>query len=123
MTDAGWQFRGDFAELGEGQVTMLACPVPVEPLRTEYRDAVFTIVFSSGVLFGTGSGEQVIEPGGSGPGAATAFTHFDIAFNGGTGAFADASGAATWDETAVVDVVHGNETTNEFTGSITVLAA
>jgi hypothetical protein len=116
-------FSMPFSELGEGNVTILACIVnffPPEP--SDLDDGLVTIVFGNGVLSGTGIGsvifERIIVPF---PVFRTT-THLDIEFTEGTGALAGATGIATYDRVEARFPPVG-QTTNRFAGSITVPGA
>ncbi len=116
-------FRASFAELGDGDVTILACNVnfnPPEPWLL--GDGLVTAVLGSGVLSGIASGsvvpDRVFPP--PQPPLFRFFTHLDIEFTGGTGALAGATGTATYDRIEDPNPFGTPITSNRFAGSVTV---
>jgi hypothetical protein len=115
-------FRMPFSDLGEGEVTILACILIFNPPDPEpLGDGLVTIVFASGTLSGTGSGAVSFDIPSPLPGSFRATTHLDIEFTEGTGVLAGATGVASYDrvETFLPPPL-GSFTTNRFAGSITV---
>jgi hypothetical protein len=123
----GVAFRISSSELGEGDVTILACHDRINnynpPFNIDLIDGLVTIVFGSGVLTGTGSGRIFLEFFPPFPLSANReVTHLDIEFTGGTGALAGATGVATFDRRTAFPPLNLPATT-QFSGSITVPGA
>jgi hypothetical protein len=117
------QFRADFVELGEGEVTILACTVIVTGTEAELRDGLVTVVLAAGALSGTGSGFIFLERLPTPLPEFRVFTQLDIEFTGGTGAFIGATGNATYGRVEDPFPLPTGTTTNRFAGSITVPGA
>jgi hypothetical protein len=120
----GVAFRMSSSELGEGDVTILACHDRINnynpPFNIDLIDGLVTIVFGRGVVSGTGSGRVFLEFFPPFPLSVNReVTHLDIEFTGGTGALAGATGVATFDRLTALPLLQLPETTR-FAGSITV---
>ncbi len=104
---------GDDLSLGSFTIASMSTADFSNPPRITITGRTFKETFVTGTLFGTSSGD------GTATGNGTATISIDLAFTGGTGKFAGATGEATFSGTITQTSATTESLTGNYVGSLT----